>query len=716
LFKIFIIEYLLALPLEMAEIFIVNKLKYLNDEQQDFVIKEIATKLPNLLIGSSTLRSYLKLDSYSKNSYILFINEHINLVEGNFKIELIYELVKKVEQANERERNIYWQQVEYLRDNLDYKNFLWHIAPTARKIPIIAEYTLSIAEDAAEKVVLEHLEQFNKQEQDKLINELIKKSPNVILVSSKLRSYLKLTEDDFNSYGIFINNYLNSVNDDLFNELINELIEKVEQANERERNIYWQQIEYLQHNLDYKNFLWHIAPTAKKEAIIQQRCKTFFDIISRFQYSNYPYERYISHDWRELYHLNQSDKLLIQKWDASVNFNEITAAKMISARGAEKLVIQFYQALDHQVEDISIHQVTQQSIEWKLGDIRLDFKYLLDVKNSRISVNSNSYSEFCVPKFKESRGNNVKIVGVLSPYLQKKYMYGKVKAKFRVENPKVLGAFDKAKLSELETIFSDRFISINMPRGSDTNKYLPPWLFDYDERFYKQQCEILTELQNLCDQDIPSWEDISLVTQEFIPLFIAAKRRLPQTWVNNLPQWQVNFINYLINLPTERITLPYLFMSILRHFLLMLAYQGSDYSPQQYLELIYTDTTRNNPLTLYDPLNIIRDFFDTLQILWNNRQASRLDEFKIFKFSGQGLLQGQRAASDKLTTILAYCGGWVDEKGKCGYRPLVIGREPNCPTCGRLVCHKCNYCSNGCSAYTARKSNQNINNWGIDIG
>ncbi|MBC1258914.1 hypothetical protein, partial [Trichormus variabilis] len=112
------------------------------------------------------------------------------------------------------------------------------------------------------------------------------------------------------------------------------------------------------------------APTAKKEAIIQQRCKTFFDIISRFQYSNYPYERYISHDWRELYHLNQSDKLLIQKWDASVNFNEITAAKMISARGAEKLVIQFYQALDHQVEDISIHQVTQQSIEWKLGDIR----------------------------------------------------------------------------------------------------------------------------------------------------------------------------------------------------------------------------------------------------------------------------------------------------------------------------------------------------------
>ncbi|MTJ23906.1 hypothetical protein FJR06_22365 [Dolichospermum sp. UHCC 0352] len=790
LFKKFIIEYLLSLPLEIAETFVINKLKDLNENQQDFIIKEIAEKLPNLLIISATLRSYLKFDSSSPNSYIEFINRQINLVEEHLRKELIDELIKKVEQAEENALNIYWQEVQYLQDNLAYKNFLWHIAPAERKIPIIAEYTSSIAKDVAEKVVLEHLNQFNQQEQDKLINELIrnapkvilassklrsylkfteyyfkfqitdnnygifinkylhivddelfneiinelierveqaeekerniywqqvqylqdnlayknfiwhiapterkipiivtytlfstedvaenvvlehlnqfnqkeqdelinqliKNAPKVILASSKLRSYLKLTEYDYNSYGILINQYLDSVDDDLFNEIVNELIERVEQAKERERNIYWQQVKYLQNNLAYKNFLWHIAPTGKKQEIVQQRVKTFFDIISRFEDSNYPYEEYITHNWRELYQFNQSDNSLIREWDADVNFNDNKAAQMISARGAEKLVIRFYQALGYQVEDISIHQVTQKSKTWTLGDIRLDSQYLLDVKNSRKSVNSNSYSEFCVPQFKESRGNDVKIVGVLSPYLQKKYMQGRENPKFHVKNPQVLGAFDKAKLSELETIFSDRFISINMPRESDTNKYLPPWLFDYDQRYYKQQCEILIELQKLSDQDIPSWEDISVVAQNSIPLFVAAKRPLPQNWVNNLPQWQVNFINFLINLPIERITLPYLFLSILRHFLSMLSYRGGDYSPKRYLEVFYLSEKQIKPLKLYDPLNIIEDFCDTLQTLWDNRQASRLDEFKIFKFSGQGLLQGKRTESERI--LQYYC-------------------------------------------------------------
>jgi len=847
LFKKFIIEYLLSLPLEMAEIFIINKIKELDDMQKDFIISEIAVKLPDLLIISSTLRSKLKFDFSSPNSYIEFINKHINLVEEHLRKELVDELIKKVEQAEEnainiywqevkylqdnlayknflwhiapaerkipiiaeytssiakdvaekvvlehlnqfnqqeqdklindlirnapkvilassklrsylkfteyyfkfqitdnnygifinkylhivddelfneiinelierveqaeeKERNIYWQQVKYLQDNLAYKNFLWHIAPTERKIPIIVTYTLSSTEDVAENVVLEHLNQFNQKEQDELINQLIKNAPKVILASSKLRSYLKLTEYDYNSYGILINQYLDSVDDDLFNEIVNELIERVEQVEEKERNIYWQQVQYLQDNLAYKNFLWHIAPTGKKQEIVQQRVKTFFDIISRFEDSNYPYEEYITHNWRELYQFNQSDNLLIREWDADVNFNDNKAAQMISARGAEKLVIRFYQALGYQVEDISIHQVTQKSKTWTLGDIRLDSQYLLDVKNSRKSVNSNSYSEFCVPQFKESRGNDVKIVGVLSPYLQKKYMQGRENPRFHVKNPQLLGAFDKAKLSELETIFSDRFISINMPRESDTNKYLPPWLFDYDQRYYKQQCEILIELQKLSDQDIPSWEDISVVAQNSIPLFVAAKRPLPQNWVNNLPQWQVNFINFLINLPIERITLPYLFLSILKHFLSMLSYRGGDYSPKRYLEVFYLSEKQIKPLKLYDPLNIIEDFCDTLQTLWDNRQASRLDEFKIFKFSGQGLLQGKRTESERiLTTILAYCGGWVDGMGKCGFRPLVIGREQNCPGCGRLICPQdnCGFCSDRCSDYIERKKRKN---------
>ena len=142
-------------------------------------------------MASSKLRSYLKFtvqltEYYFKfqrtdNNYDIFINKYLHIVDDELFNEIINELIERVEQAEEKERNIYWQQVQYLQDNLAYKNFLWHIAPAERKIPIIAEYTSSIAKDVAEKVVLEHLNQFNQQEQDKLINELIRNAPKVIL-------------------------------------------------------------------------------------------------------------------------------------------------------------------------------------------------------------------------------------------------------------------------------------------------------------------------------------------------------------------------------------------------------------------------------------------------------------------------------------------------------------------------------------------------------
>lgn len=90
---------------------------------------------------------------------------------------------------------------------------------------------------------------------------------------------------------------------------------------------------------------------------------------------------------------------------------------MISARGAEKAVIQLCQVLGYEVEDISIHQVTGKSQDWRRADIQLGSGHLLDVKNARFCVNSKVYSEICVPAFKQKRGNDVTIVGVFSPYL-----------------------------------------------------------------------------------------------------------------------------------------------------------------------------------------------------------------------------------------------------------------------------------------------------------
>ncbi|NEN93532.1 MAG: hypothetical protein F6K48_33520 [Okeania sp. SIO3H1] len=192
---------------------------------------------------------------------------------------------------------------------------------------------------------------------------------------------------------------------------------------------------------------------------IQNLYKEFFQIVSNFNNSDYPYAQYLQKYWEELYkevRENKDDKQLIKEWEPSVDIDKFKYAQMVSARGAEKLVIKFSCAFRYQVEDISIHQITEQSSDWKLGDIRLDQKTLLDVKNSRFTVKSKdpkAYSEFCVPKFKHKRTHQdeekkeVYIVGVLSPYLQKQFIDGEEKLK-GVENPKILGIFYQKLLEE----------------------------------------------------------------------------------------------------------------------------------------------------------------------------------------------------------------------------------------------------------------------------
>ncbi|MGC1395707.1 MAG: hypothetical protein WA828_15610 [Coleofasciculaceae cyanobacterium] len=584
----------------------------------------------------------------------------------------------------------------------------------------LIKYLQNSAKEKTVSLVREKIKLINNLQKIKLIEELFEKIEYLFLESSTsdLRLFLPIKE-----YALIIDKHINSVEEPLRQELLSELVERLRKASDSESTIYWNQVKYLQQNLEYKGFLWDVAPAEQKKQLLQDRYKKFFETVSQFNDSDYPYEQATNIDWRNLYNFNDVDQTLIQKWDSKVSYHPFTEAKMISARGAEKLVIQFYKTLGYEVEDISIHQVTQESRDWIKGDIRLDSWQLLDVKNARNPVNSDVYSEFCVPSFKEYRVNDVKVVGVLSPYIKKEEIDGinQPKSWHSNQNVSVLGAFDKTKLQQLENIFSDRLIRINMSRGFDSKTYFPPWLFDYDERFYMKQLEVMAQFQQLQDADLPSWEDVLTIVQNPLPLFIAAKRELPQEWLPSLPQWQVTFINSLLNLPIERISLPYIFLSLLRHFLTMLSYNGSDYHPQKYQEILdtnyihqqdqeilYTNYWMTRPLKLYDPLNTIKNFCDTLQSLWEHREHEDLTEFKIFKFNGRGLLRGKRSEAERIeTTILAYCGGWIEKKkkGKCGFTPLVIGKHQTCFTCCRLICPQedCRYCSDECRSYFERK-------------
>ncbi|MDJ0517291.1 MAG: cold shock domain-containing protein [Trichodesmium sp. MO_231.B1] len=476
--------------------------------------------------------------------------------------------------------------------------------------------------------------------------------------------------------------------------------------------------------------------------------KDFFQIVQKFNNSDYPYAQYLQQDWKQLYQEvreNEDDKQLIKKWEPAISTNEFKYAKMVSARGAEKLIIKFCEALGYEVEDISIHQITKQSSDWKLADIRLNKKTLLDVKNSRFTVNSKVYSEFCVPEFKQERTNEDKqkrevyIVGVLSPYLQKRFIDAEEPLNFSVEKPKVLGIFYKKSLEELKNIvdetdrleidvsrlenfYRDSSTTENYnsysSRGKNSNFYLPHWLFDYGEKFYEEQIRIIEDfnnlMANLSDAKIPSWEDVSIVGINPLPLFIFAKQNLPTEWESHLPKWKLQFINYLINVPLSPkkkiISLSHLFISILKHFLQMLEENNSEYSPQEYLSILYQNSQRNHPLKIYDPLQTIHSFCKTLQTLWENREKTKLSEFKMFKFRHEGILQGKKASDDSWKTIIAYCGGKIEKKGKCGYSPLILGIHKSC-SCGLLICpvEDCQFCQQKCQSYLLRKEKNIIN-------
>ena len=118
--------------------------------------------------------------------------------------------------------------------------------------------------------------------------------------------------------------------------------------------------------------------------------------------------------------LNAQDIQLALKWypgilqqfsvrgfnkDVLIENDDCELKRVLSARAAEKSVMEFYQRYGHHVEDVSIHQFTSESPDWKEYDLKIN-GLSLDVKNSRRSKQSpDSYVEHCVPSFKRDRGN-----------------------------------------------------------------------------------------------------------------------------------------------------------------------------------------------------------------------------------------------------------------------------------------------------------------------
>ena len=713
IYKPFIVDYALNLPQEESIEFILNKTKNLDPLSKQEILTSLIAKSENLFLLSSELRQLLA-STPDISEYCNFINKHLPLVTANLQQELVKELVYRLEENSSLLRSQCWSNIDFLRQNVEYEGYLWDIAPEKVRIELIieryqefAKFALALPQKESIVFLSDKIEELDERYISKVIDSLFKEAENLFISSPKLCKLLISSYDNSN-YCNFINKYIELVDNDLKHELLADLNQRLEKGHSSLRLQYWSKIDFLKQNVKYKGQFWNLAPEDIKIKLIKERYQDFFDLIVQFENSDYPYSKALTTSIKELYHFDTLDLNLINTWCPQQygSINDFELAKMMSARGAEKLAFNFYKTLGYSVEDTAAHQITKESETWIRGDIRLNSNLLIDVKNARTTVNSDTYSEFCVPTFKQNRGSDVLITAVLSPYLQTRFMKEPSSVNFSVMKPVILGSLNNKTLLTLESIFSDRLLSIDISRNSSSNRYLPPWLFDYGDKFYVEQRKIIFKFKALLDSNIPDWDDIKIAKVKIFPLFIAAKRSIPNKWQSYVPTWKVDFVNNFINVPEENISLPYLFLGLLKHFLKNIGEKDETYSPKDYKDLLYTSSSETQPLKIYDPLNIIRDFCTTLQILWENREIANLNQFTMFKFNGQGLLQGKRVHSDRvLTTILAYCGGRVEKKGKCGYRPLIVGRHKNCSACGKLICPKddCRFCSINCVNYLQRQ-------------
>jgi hypothetical protein len=662
--------------------------------------KILLSTLPEKLLSlneAKPLRDLLPLEQHLKLCLeMLCDNEEATNQEV---LNELFSVATNVAKEEKNSNHLYWKSIpeNLLESKISYQGFLWSIIPDYIKYKIAARYLQSKADTEAVEIandtILNLATEKDKIDFLKLISDYIKSRLDARLLREVLPIEFRL-----NIYHVMVANY--KADELVAHNVEEEIVSILTKIPTYKRESWFNS--NVEGKVVYKCFLWRIAPERVKRRIIEEKFDSFLNAIKTFN-SGYKYENSVTASAKDCYsNLDQKDWQLARQWICSNNQNDQDIlAQMLSARAAEKFAIKFYQSLGYRIEDVSLQQISNNSRDWCNYDLLLNDSISVDIKNSRTDVNNKKgYSKFCVPRFKQinqNRSNNeVIIAGVLSPYLQFQYIEAPEKAGFSIPPLRFMGEIKKSELDIIEQHFSSYFHSIRIPRVSGEN-YLPPWLFDYQTKvFYTYQKEAILQLKKLTSSDLPDWDEVQLLKINPIPLCIAAKISLPGQWKSYLSNWQQKFISKFQKTPSDRITLPYLFLTLLSHFLDMLRFNECSFHPKKYNELIYSEEYKSHPLGIYDPLNIIRELCETLSILWDNRHQSRITEFKIFEFDGKGLLKGKRDSSEQLTTIIAYCGGYVEKKGSCGFTPLVLGKHNHCIKCGKLICPECNYCSKKC--------------------
>jgi hypothetical protein len=223
-------------------------------------------------------------------------------------------------------------------------------------------------------------------------------------------------------------------------------------------------------------------------------------------------------------------------------------------------------------------------------------------------------------------------------------------------------------------------------------------MYDYPPRFYGIRDQALGRVRRAVEA-YP--ELVDRVEGNLWPVFLAAgviPADAPVVAARGEP-WS-GFVRDLIgNLAQHGLSLPVVYLSVLRHFLETVTafperVRAGGFDPEGYRDILFVRGVFDHPLGLYDPLRTVSALIDSLCVLVHN-DLRRLLSYRVFKFRQSGQLSARRSPRHREVTVMApYCGGL-----RCGREELVLGDHTRpCGACGFLICpsETCGHCGYKC--------------------
>lgn len=397
------------------------------------------------------------------------------------------------------------------------------------------------------------------------------------------------------------------------------------------------------------------------------------------------------------------------------------AARLLSARAAEKAAAQYYQSLGERVEDVSVTQLEGSDGQWKDFDLLVGQRPI-DVKNARKSFSSpNTYVEHCVSKFKIERKYSitVSIAGVLSDYGEEDQIWS------RKLNCRILGEVNVASIRKLYSWMRRRFGSLLDLQGLWRQGYVPGWMFEYPSSHYEDRRATLLRLEDLLNaaigvckstEPIPGWILTLAANKELVEsLSLSETKRKILRDLHQLNN-EVGFSRPSLFLYSMGVMLESLLVEIEllplsqinRHpgrWGRLSGYEPSSNRIENTLrELLFCNEDQSRPLFLLDTQMYVANLINLLPRVRDEMVRQKV-RFTGFLMPHPSILRGLREGLPPIT-LIAYCGGWreVPTHIRCGAAPLYFGKHQNCPSCGRLVCDICGYCADGCSLVVERQA------------